>query len=349
MARIQKKSIRQLDDFPGLFDLPPVSEKGNAVYDVMMTHRTRQSTPDKTMGYTEIDRHLKETTPRYNELEFISFGSGSSGNCAYIGLRGLGGVLIDAGVDYKTVLSELERNYIPLDKISGIIITHDHSDHVRYAYSLIRKNPKMLVYCTPRTLSGILRRHNISSRIKDYHKPIFKEFEFQAGPLTITPFEVSHDGTDNVGFSITVSGKRFVIATDMGILTDRADFYIRKANYLMIETNYDDNMLETGRYPLHLKARIRSNVGHLCNDFTASYLSGIWEPKLTDIFLCHLSEDNNTPELALHTVKSGLEGRGTTVGDGSASASALEANVQLVALPRYDSSPHFILRLDKNI
>ena len=348
MARASQKNTRKLDDLPGLFDLPSYTPDSNVMHDALMSHRSHQSTPDKPLGYRDIERHMKEQTPRHNELEFISFGSGSSGNCAYIGIRGMGGVLIDAGVDYKTVLSELERNYIPLDKISGIIITHDHSDHVRYAYSLLRKLPKMLVYCTPRTLSGMLRRHNISSRIKDYHKPIFKEFDFQAGPLTITPFEVSHDGTDNVGFSILAGNKRFVVATDMGILTDRANFYIAKANYLMIETNYDNEMLERGRYPLHLKARIRSNIGHLCNDFTASYLAGIWEKKLTDIFLCHLSEDNNTPEIALKAVRSQLTSHGIAVGDGSASAAALEADVQLVALPRYDSSPHFILRIDRD-
>lgn len=349
MARTTKKNTQYFNDLPGLFDLPPFgAEEDNTVYDTLASHRSMQSTPAKPMTDMDIDRHLKENTPRHKELEFISFGSGSSGNCAYIGMRGIGGVLIDAGIDFKTVTSELERNYIPLDKIYGIILTHDHSDHVRFAYSLLRKNPKMLIYCTPRTIAGILRRHNISSRIRDYHKPIFKEFEFQAGPLTITPFEVSHDGTDNVGFSILAGSKRFVIATDMGMLTERADFYIRQANYLMIEANYDERMLETGRYPLHLKSRIRSNTGHLCNDFTASYLADIWDMKLTDIFLCHLSEDNNTPEIALSAVKSKLEERGTTVGDGSASAIALQANVQLVVLPRYESSPHFILRLDKN-
>ncbi len=348
MARIQNKKTHFFDDMPGLFDLPPLPAEDDALHDTIAEFRSMQSTPSKPMKDIDIDRHLKENTPRHKELEFLSFGSGSSGNCAYIGMRGMGGVLIDAGVDFKTVVSELERNYIPLDKIHGIIITHDHSDHVRFAYSLLRKNPKMLIYCTPRTITGILRRHNISSRIKEHHKPIFKEFEFQAGPLTITPFEVSHDGTDNVGFSILAGGKKFVIATDMGSITERADFYIRQANYLMIEANYDEHMLETGRYPLHLKSRIKSDIGHLSNIFTATYLASIWEKKLTDIFLCHLSEDNNTPEIALSAVTSRLMAKSITVGDGSGSATALKAEVQLAVLPRYDTSPHFILRLDKD-
>lgn len=277
-------------------------------------------------------------------MEFISFGSGSSGNCAYLGIRGMGGVLIDAGVDANNVVDQLKRNYIPLEKIKGIILTHDHSDHVRYAYQLLKKNPKMRVYCTPRTLNGILRRHNISVRIKDYHTPIHKEFEFEAGPLKITPFEVSHDGSDNVGFSIELGTGHFVVACDMGKITERADYYIRQANYLMIEANYDEHMLTVGRYPDYLKARIRSHIGHLCNDFTATYLADIWTPSLSHVFLCHLSKDNNTPEIAIRTVRQALTNKGITVGDATGSATANAAQVQLTPLPRFESSLHYVIR-----
>lgn len=341
-----KRRFRKLDDLPGLWDIPLEDSSSNdSVTDVINSFRRKQSTPQKTIRGADLERHMLEHTPRRKELEFISFGSGSSGNCAYIGVRGIGGVLIDAGVDHRTVISELERNYIPLDKINGIILTHDHSDHVRYAYSLLRKIPSMKVYCTPRTLTGILRRHNISSRIKDYHKQIFKEFEFEAGPLSITPFEVSHDGSDNVGFSIKAADKTFVVATDTGKITDRADFYIRKASFLMIETDYDEEMLEHSSYPNYLKERIKRDNGHMSNSDTARYLGEIWTDRLTDIFLCHLSDNNNTPQLALDTVGDFLASKGLKVGNGSGSSDALSCEVQLSALPRETSSPHYILRL----
>lgn len=312
---------------------------------LMSQQRRQQYTPRRAMTQQQIDEYLLREAARPDEIEYISMGSGSSGNCSYIGIRGGGGVLIDAGVDAAKVVSELERNGIDIDSISGIILTHDHSDHVRYAYTLLRKYRKMLLYCTPRTLNGILRRHNISKRIKEHHKPIYKEFEFEAGPLLITPFEVSHDGTDNVGFSILIGERRFVVATDMGKITERADYYIRQANHLMIESNYDDRMLQAGRYPEYLKARIRSAIGHLDNEVTAAYLAEIWTAGLTDIYLCHLSEDNNRPEIAIEAVRRALTARGITVGDASGSSEALKAQVQLAVLPRYDSSPLYIHRL----
>lgn len=341
-----KRRFRKLEDLPGLFDmLPDDSPAEDSLSEVINSFRKKQTTPKKKIKESDLDRHMLENTPRRKELEFISFGSGSSGNCSYIGIRGVGGVLIDAGVDCQKVLSELERNYIPLEKIAGIIVTHDHSDHVRFAYSLLRKIPTMRLFCTPRTLTGILRRHNISSRIKDYHKQVFKEFEFEAGPFTITPFEVSHDGSDNVGFNIKAAEKNFVVVTDTGKITERADFYIRKANYLMIETDYDETMLAHSSYPNYLKERIRRDNGHMSNADTARYLGDIWNETLTDIYLCHLSDNNNTPALAVSTVKDVLSANGVTVGDGTGSSSSLKMKVQLSALPREDSSPLHILRL----
>lgn len=285
-----------------------------------------------------------EVTSTIDRLNFISFGSGSSGNCAYIG-DGEQGILIDAGVDDTTVISELRRHGIKMDSIKGIILTHDHSDHVRFIYKLIRKRTHIGVYCTPRTLNGLLRRHNISNRIKDYHHPIYKEHPFVIGNFTLTAFEVMHDGSDNCGFIITRGKHNLVVATDLGCISDRADYYIRKANYLMIEANYDETMLSKGEYPEYLKARIRSNTGHLDNTVTAEYLRRIYTPMLRHIFLCHLSKDNNTPEIALREVENALTAAGASVGDGSNTPYARMASVQLMALPRYDSTPLIPLTL----
>ncbi|MDE6317946.1 MAG: MBL fold metallo-hydrolase [Muribaculaceae bacterium] len=285
------------------------------------------------------------TSPRpVSNLRFISFGSGSSGNCSYLGNDRFG-ILIDAGIDPTNIYKELERNGIDVTTIGGIILTHDHGDHVRYAYTIVRRHRHMRLYCTPATLNGMLRRHNISRRIKDYHQPIFKEFPFHLSDFVITPFEVSHDGSDNVGFFISAGDHKFVVATDMGMITERADFYIRQAGHLMIEANYDLGMLVNGRYPEYLKGRIMSERGHMDNEATASYLKKIYTPSLRNIFLCHLSHDNNTPEKALAAIRNALTSAGIDVGDGTGSIATRDAQVQLTALPRFESTGIIVLRL----
>lgn len=266
---------------------------------------------------------------------FMSFGSGSSGNCAYIGTPS-SGLLIDAGVDNNYVIEQLKANSINPESIVGILLTHDHSDHVRFAYAILRRYRQMRIFATAKAFNGLLRRHSISRRIKDYHTPIFKEFPFQAGIFTVTAFETSHDGTDNAGFCIEGGGTTFVVTTDTGTVTSRADEYMRRTHNLMIESNYDAEMLRNGRYPVHLKARIASAVGHLDNADTARYLAAIARPAgLKRVFLCHLSQDNNTPQIALATVRNALEAAGVGVTGEDAVA---DSRMRLSVLPRSEAT-----------
>lgn len=276
-------------------------------------------------------------------LAFISLGSGSSGNCSYIGTT-QSGVLIDAGVDPQNVFDELRRNGISRDAVKGVVLTHDHQDHVRYVYKIVRDyNKQARIYCTMRLMNGMLRRHNISRRVKDYQVPIWLETPFKLCGMEFTAFETSHDGTDNMGFSIQMGNQNFVVATDMGVITPRAEYYMEQAHYLMIESNYDRTMLDTGRYPEFLKARVRGPKGHLDNEVAAQFVVQHYHSGLKWLFLCHLSNDNNTPEQALRTMRSALEQRGLTVGDASNAPDQRTRDVQLYALPRYDASPFFIL------
>ena len=276
-------------------------------------------------------------------LAFISLGSGSSGNCSYIGTT-QSGVLIDAGVDPQNVFDELRRNGISRDAVKGVVLTHDHQDHVRYVYKIVRDyNKQARIYCTMRLMNGMLRRHNISRRVKDYQVPIWLETPFKLCGMEFTAFETSHDGTDNMGFSIQMGNQNFVVATDMGVITPRAEYYMEQAHYLMIESNYDRTMLDTGRYPEFLKARVRGPKGHLDNEVAAQFVAQHYHSGLKWLFLCHLSNDNNTPEQALRTMRSALEQRGLTVGDASNAPDQRPRDVQLYALPRYDASPFFIL------
>lgn len=325
-----------MQELPGLFDNVDMQ------FQAPDPHVKAASDPLK-----DVIPHAIAKPKKY--LQYISFGSGSSGNSAYLGVAGQGGIIIDAGVAADKVLAELKRNAISADNIAGILITHDHGDHTRFAYNLLRKFTKLRggnilpIYTTPRTLTGILTRLRVSRRINEYHKPFYKEFAFECGPFMVTPFNVSHDGMDNVGFCISFENHNFVVATDMGVITERADYYMRLANHLMIESNYDAAMLASGRYSEQLKYRISSEFGHLNNAVTAAYLADIWGPHLSDIFLCHLSHENNRPEIAIKVSRSALEQKGITVGDGSGSYESRKAQVQLSVLPRDASSPLYLL------
>lgn len=276
-------------------------------------------------------------------LFYISFGSGSSGNCCYLGTRNAG-ILIDAGILTETVVDTLKENGIKMENIVGICLTHDHGDHVKYAYNIVRKHKHMKVYCTNRVVNGMLRKHNISKRIKDYHSPIFKEIPFKLGDFEITAFDVPHDGDDNMGFFVRHGDKNFVVATDLGAISERASHYISQAHYLMIEANYDKEMLIKGTYPDYLKRRIQTDRGHMDNVETAAFLSEIYTPQLKYIFLCHLSNDNNTPEIALNTISKALKDRGLTIGTAQETIEDRKADVQLMALPRLESTRWFVFK-----
>lgn len=285
----------------------------------------------------------KTALPSDNHLRYMSLGSGSSGNSCYVGTSN-GGIIIDAGIRDDSIIQTLQGSGVDIKKIQGVLLTHDHSDHVRYVYALLRNNRHMRLYCTNRVLAGLLRRHSISRRVKEYHQPIFKEIPFTLGDLTVTAFEVPHDGSDNMGFSIEFGDRRFVLATDLGAVTERARHYMSRANYLVIEANYDLQMLRTGRYPEYLKARIQTDNGHLDNLQTARFIGEIINPELKYIFLCHLSQDNNTPQKALSAVRDVLEKSGLKVGQARGTIEDRSADVQLMALPRFDPTSWFVFR-----
>ena len=315
---------------PGLFDgLDDFNERLDPDFEIIPPEKMQHIAETYARPSIIDDLPPLEST---DKVFFMSFGSGSSGNCAYIGDRN-GGFLIDAGIDAKKVTSALMANGIPMSRVGGIILTHDHHDHISQAYALLRANRHMRLYCTLRTFNGILRRHNISRRIKDYHTPIYKEFSFKIGRFEITPFEVMHDGSDNAGFHITHGDRAITIATDLGCISHRVDHYMRQSDTIVIESNYDLQMLRNGTYPEHLKARIVANNGHLDNAVTAEFLAGIMSPTLRNIYLCHLSHDNNAPQIAVQAVTDAI----------SKSEAGAGSDIRVIALPRYAVTPLYTL------
>ena len=350
-----KRSNNKISYFPGLFDdlnLNLDNVPSSILSDIARHVAKKQEEASEKSRIPDIPRTNIPSEqplgpvivkPVPNRIMFMSLGSGSSGNCAYIG-DSRSGFLIDAGVSTDTVIEGLKNHGISMDKIKGICITHDHSDHMRYVYPLLRKNRHMSLYCTPRAMNGIMRRHSVSRRLKDYQINIYKEIPFTIDNFTITAFEVMHDGSDNAGFFIQHDDRAFTVATDLGCISERVDYYMRQSDYLMIESNYDLNMLRFGPYPEYLKARIRNVNGHLDNKVTAEYLAKIYTERLKYVFLCHLSHDNNTPDIAIEESRSALEAIGLKVGTGCNTPDDNKAHLQLVALPRFDCSQLYCLR-----
>ena len=294
----------------------------------------------------------EKVKPAVGTVKFMSFGSGSSGNCAFL-TDGYTGLLIDAGVDPEHVERSLTHHGFSMDMVRGVLLTHDHSDHVRFVYKLVRGYKHIRVYCTPKAFNGIMRRHSISRRLKDYFEAVYKEHPFKIGAWDITLFDVSHDGTDNAGFFITNGPHTICIATDLGTVTDRVRFYMQHARNIVLESNYDLEMLRRGPYPEFLKSRIAADRGHLDNVDSARFVTELMAAHpsmLQRVFLCHLSHDNNTPQKALSCITDAVEAAfpGTVIIADDTTLYASDSDprhLMLNALPRFEASPLYTFYL----
>lgn len=232
-------------------------------------------------------------------LNFCSLSSGSSGNCYYIGNE-FHGILIDAGISATSIRKFLKNMNIPMESIMGILITHNHIDHIRGLEVLTRKN-HIPAFTTRKIWDSILSPHKKISN--DCIREIPMQETFNLANFDIEAFPVHHDAPETIGFRISAFGKKITIVTDLGHICQTSATYIKDSNLLVIESNYDEEMLENGRYPYFLKERIRSDYGHLGNHQTSEFLADIFNDSLNHICLAHLSKNNNTPEKALETIQ----------------------------------------------
>lgn len=245
------------------------------------------------------------------KVRFISLASGSSGNCYYIGTEKYG-ILIDAGIAVRTIKKGLKEAGINMEMIRAVFVTHDHADHIKAVDGLGEKL-NIPIYTTARIHEGINKSYCMTEKLHSSVRYLEKQQPMQLEDFRIESFEVPHDGTDNVGYCIEIDGKVFSFLTDLGEITPTAAHYICKANYLILEANYDDEMLRMGTYPQYLKERITGRTGHMSNIDTAEFLAENFTEHLQYIWLCHLSKDNNHPELAYKTVEWKLREKGIIV------------------------------------
>lgn len=238
-------------------------------------------------------------------MRFCSIASGSSGNCTYIGSDSTH-ILIDAGISNKRIMEGLSNLGISGKELKGILLTHEHSDHISGLKVFLKKNP-VPIFSTLKTLE-ILEEKGI---FQNYDKSLLQEISpsqrFFIGDLWIKAFSMPHDAVDPVAYRIENQDKATAVATDMGYFDNQIIENLRNVDVALIEANHDIRMLECGPYPYPLKRRILGDKGHLSNENAGKLISKILHDGIKHLFLGHLSKENNYPELAYQTVKAEID------------------------------------------
>ena len=237
-------------------------------------------------------------------MEFYTLASSSAGNAALV-CHNDTHLLIDAGISCRRITQSLAVLDLTLDDLDGILITHEHIDHVR-ALGTLQKKHAVPLYASFGTAAAL-----------DYPAPYLHAFAadeaFAIKDLQIRSFRTSHDAKESVGYRIESSDGSLAVLTDTGFITDDAHDAALGADMLLLESNHDVVMLKNGGYPYYLKQRILSEYGHLSNDAAAEFAIECVRAGTSDILLAHLSDENNSPQLAEYTVGRALQSSGLSV------------------------------------
>jgi phosphoribosyl 1,2-cyclic phosphodiesterase len=223
-------------------------------------------------------------------LQIASLNSGSNGNCYYIG-NGRESVLIDAGISCRETERRMIRLGLPIGTVKAIFISHEHTDHTRGAEVLSKKHG-IPVFMTGAT--GRSSRLRITSRLLNDFSP---GVPVHIGDLRVDPFPKMHDASEPHSFTVTAGEITAGVFTDIGTPCEHVVRHFKRCHAAFLEANYDETMLETGRYPRYLKQRIRGMEGHLSNDQALELFSRCRSPRLELLVLSHLSAENNRPQL----------------------------------------------------
>ena len=245
---------------------------------------------------------MSVATDNNGKLSVCMLASGSKGNAIYIS-DGLTTLLVDAGLSGIEIERRLKAHDLDPKEIDAMIVSHEHSDHIRGVGILSRR------YGLPVYLSEKTGREagQIIGKIKEMRSFNCGE-AFNVNTLDIHPFSIAHDAEDPAGFTISCNGRKIGIATDLGIATAMVKQNLMGCDLLILEANHDPEMLMNGPYPWPLKQRIKGRTGHLSNRDSGELLSELKHDKLQHVILAHLSETNNTPDKALEEVGPALEG-----------------------------------------
>ena len=234
-------------------------------------------------------------------MRLLSIASGSSGNSIYVGSDSTH-ILVDTGISNKRIENGLNYADLSGTDINAICITHEHADHIKGLGVLARKY-EIPIYATKDTIRAIKDDITLGTYSHELFHEIKADNDFNIGDITVSPFHIYHDAADPVGFRFESNGKTAAVATDMGHYDEYIVSKLSGTNTLLLESNHDVRMLETGSYPYYLKRRILSDNGHLSNENCGRLISRILHDDIVHIFLGHLSKENNYPDLAYEAVR----------------------------------------------
>ncbi len=234
-------------------------------------------------------------------LELFSIASGSSGNCICVGTE-QSHVLVDAGVSGKKIENGLHAMDLTCRDLEGILITHEHSDHIA-GLGVLARRYQIPIFATEQTITAIKNTKSVGKIEEELFCPICEKEEFQIGDLKVKPIPVSHDAANPVAYKMKNKEKSLAIITDLGDYDQTILEEAKDLDILFLEANHDVNMLQTGIYPYALKQRILGNRGHLSNERCGQLLSSILHDNVSSIMLGHLSKENNYEALAYETVR----------------------------------------------
>ena len=234
-------------------------------------------------------------------MRLCSSASGSSGNCIYVGSDHTH-LLVDTGISKKKIDAGLKELDIKGDELKGILITHEHSDHIQ-GLGVFSRKYEIPIYATPGTIAGIQSYGPLGKMPEGLLNPICVDESFMLGDITIDPFRISHDANEPSGYRMNCGDKSVAVATDLGIYDEYTVGKLQNLDAVLLEANHDIHMLEVGSYPYYLKRRVMGDKGHLSNELSGRLLCDILHDNLKHIVLGHLSKENNYAKLAYETVK----------------------------------------------
>ena len=234
-------------------------------------------------------------------MRLCSIASGSSGNCIYVGSDATH-LLVDVGISGKRTEAGLKELDVSPRDLDGILITHEHADHIAGIGVMARKY-EVPIYATSGTIAAIKACSSVGKIEDELFVEIQADKKLTIKDIVVNPMRISHDAADPVAYRLSYGMKKVAICTDLGVYNDYTIECLKGMDALLLEANHDVNMLQVGPYPYHLKQRILGDRGHLSNENSGRLLSRILHDKLQTVVLGHLSKENNLPELAYEAVR----------------------------------------------
>lgn len=234
-------------------------------------------------------------------MRLCSIASGSSGNCIYVGTDATH-LLVDTGISRKKTVEGLNALGLSLADIDGILITHEHADHIN-GLGVVTRKREIPIYATRGTIEQIKAASSLGEIPRELFQEIREDEAFIIKDIQVSPMQISHDAAQPVAYRFRHDKKSIGVVTDLGLYNDYTVECLKGLDALLLEANHDVRMLETGPYPYYLKQRIMGNKGHLSNELSGRLLARLLHDQLKAVVLGHLSKENNLAELAYETVR----------------------------------------------